>query len=273
MARWTIEEPTELTFDQLDSVKTSLVGGHIAVLATEGTPKLEISALREPPLVVTHSGGHLTVGYEDPPWEGLLRWVRYGRRAATVTLAVPRTCRLNLGSVSAPTVVAGIEADTSVRTVSGDVTLDGLTERVDVQTVSGEVEARALGGVLGFNSVSGDVTVSSSPCSQLRARTISGKTAADLDLDAGATVSLSSVSGDIAVRLPEAAGLTIELRSTTGRVGTAFPGLTRQLRPGTATVRGTVGDGTGSLVASTVSGDIALLRREGSRTAPAEETV
>lgn len=273
MARWTIEEPTELTFDDLDAVKTSLEGGHVAVLATEGTARLEIGALDEAPLVVTYESGHLSVGYEDPPLEGLLRWVRCGRRSATVTLAVPRNCRLDLGAVSASTVVAGVEAATAVRTVSGDVTLDGLTEKVEVQTVSGDVEARALGGVLGFNSVSGDLTVASGPCHQLRAGTVSGRTVVDLDLAAGATVSLSSVSGDITARLPETAGLTVALRSVRGGVGAAFPGLSRHHGHGPTTVRGTLGDGAGSLAATAISGDIALLRRDVSRTAPAEEAV
>lgn len=265
MTRWIIEEPRELSFDGpdgLDTVKVSLVGGHVAVLATDGTPRLEISDIREPPVVVDYVGGRLTVSYADWPWEGLLRWVNCGRRAATVTLAVPGDCRVNLGVVSASTVVSGIQAATSIRTVSGDVTLDGLTEKVDVQTVSGDVEAHALGGVTSVNSVSGPVTVSSGRCEQLRSKTVSGKVIADLDLVGGATVTVGSVSGDITVRIPQAAAAAVELRSVSGRIGSAFADLRRAPQPGSRAMHGTLGDGSGSLAASTVSGDIALLRRE-----------
>lgn len=273
MARWRIEEPTELNLDEVEAAKISLVGGHVAVLATDGTPRLEVTAIREPPLFVTYEGGRLTVAYEDGPWDGLMRWVHCSRRAATVTLAVPRDCRIDLGVVSAGALVAGIEATTSIRTVSGDVTLDGLTEKVDVHTVSGDVEAQALGGVMGFDSVSGDVTVSSRPCHQLRAKTVSGKVVTDLDLVPGATATLSSMSGDITVRLPRTAGATVDLRSVSGRVGAAFPGLTRARHPGSRVTRGSLGDGSGALAATTVSGDIALLRRDLSETATTEETV
>ena len=269
MTRWIVEEPTELTFDEVDAVKVSIVGGHVAILATEGAPRLEVGGIRQPPLVVAHDGGRLTVGYDDWPWDGLRRWIGAPRRAAVVTVAVPRECRVQVAVVSASATVAGIQVATSIRTVSGDVALDGLTGRVQAQTVSGDIEAQALGGSTDFSSISGDVTVSSGPCPQLRAKTVSGKIITDLDLAPGGTATLASMSGDITVRLPGSAGAAVDLCSVSGRIGAAFPDLTRARHPAARAARRTLGDGSSALAATTVSGDIALLRRDVRETATA----
>lgn len=270
MARWSIEEPAELSFDRVDAARVSLVGGHVAVLATDGPPRLEVTGSREPPIIVTHENGRLTVGYEDSSWAGLLQWVHGSRRAATVTLAVPSGCPVDLKTVSAGVLVAGIEAATSVRTVGGDVVLDGVGEQVDVQTVSGDLDAQALAGALRASSVSGCVTVASGPCRGLHVKTVSGWVVADLDVASGSPLTLSSMSGDITVRLPRTTGTGVDLRSVSGSVDADFPGLVRTGAPGSRAVHGTLGDGSGDLAATTVSGDVMLLQRHLSGTAAGE---
>lgn len=261
MTRWTIDTPRDLTFDEVRALSTRIVAGHVDVVATKGRPRLEVTEITGPPLVVTLADGRLTVTYEDLAWDGVLGWLLPSRRRAAVSLAVPEDAPVELGVVSASAVVSGIAGRTAVRSVSGPVTLDGLSKRVDAQTVSGDVEARSLDGSLGLVTVSGDLTVTSGTSERVKAKTVSGRLTLDLDLAPGGRIELGSVSGSVTVRLPETVGVNVDFGTATGQLGTGFEGLHRESVPGHASMRGKIGDGRGRLSAKTVSGDIALLRR------------
>lgn len=263
MTSWTIDAPRELTFEEVSALTVRIAAGHVDVVATTGKPRLEVSAIEGPPLLVEHTSGRLTAHYEDEGPGGLLRWLRpFERRSATISLAVPPDCPVDLGVASAAAVVSGVEAHTAVRSASGAVTLDGLSGDVSVQAASGDVEARGLTGRLDLGTVSGDLTVAEVGGERLKGKTVSGRLTVDLDVTARAKIELGSVSGDVAVRLPEDPDLTVDLRSVSGQVGAAFDGLTRRRQPGRVKAHGRIGSGSGRLTASTVSGDIALLRRK-----------
>ena len=158
-SEWSIEAPTSLEFDDVTGLRVRLIAGSVAVLATNGTPSLEVSSIEGDPLNVTYEDGVLTVAHENLSWEGLLKWLRPQRHAATVTVSVPRKCPAQVGVVSATAVMSGISARASVKSVSGGITLDGVTGDVDANTVSGAVEAQGINGKLNFNTVSGDLTL------------------------------------------------------------------------------------------------------------------
>jgi DUF4097 and DUF4098 domain-containing protein YvlB len=119
-----------------------------------------------------------------------------------------------------------------------------------------------LAGTLKFTTVSGDLTVVSGTSDTVRAETVSGDMTLDLDLRPGGRIDVSSVSGDVAVRLPATAGAQVDVRSMSGSLDSAFDGVTAERKPGARTMRGAIGAGDGSFRAKTVSGDVALLRRE-----------
>ncbi len=50
---WTVDRPTTMEFNGVTALRVRLVGGSVAVLATEGTSSLEVSALEGDPLQVT----------------------------------------------------------------------------------------------------------------------------------------------------------------------------------------------------------------------------
>ncbi|QNE74988.1 hypothetical protein F0344_10495 [Streptomyces finlayi] len=266
VSTWAIAEPRKLTFDDpVTALRVRIVNGTVNVVGTEEQhARLEITDVEGPPLVVTQQDGVLTVAYEDLTWKGLLSWLdpkSRGRRAV-VSLAVPAGSSVEVGVVGAGAVVSGIRGRTEVRGVTGDTTLVGLSGSVHGETVSGSLEAQAVTGDLRFHSVSGDLTVVDGAGSSVRAESVSGDMVLDLDPSGEPTdIRLATVSGEIAVRLPHPADAKVEANTTSGALSNAFEDLRVSGMWGAKKITGTLGAGTGTLRATTVSGAIALLRR------------
>ncbi|MEE1757260.1 DUF4097 family beta strand repeat-containing protein [Streptomyces sp. SP18CS02] len=283
MTEWSVTEPTKLTLDDpVTALHVRVADGAVNVVGTDGGPaRLEISRIEGPPLLVTQEGSTLTVAYEDLPWPGLLKWLdpRNRRRSAVVSLAVPATATVEVGVIGAGAVISGIRGRTEVRGVTGDSTLVGLSGPVRAETVSGDVEAQSVTGDLRFTSVSGDLTVMEGAGRSVRAESVGGDMVVDLaaprtgDPDgdeadgAGAGVPrptdirLTTVSGEVAIRLPRWTDARVEANTAGGAVSSAFEDLRVSGQWGTKKITGTLGAGTGTLRATTVSGSIALLRR------------
>ncbi|WP_031076918.1 DUF4097 family beta strand repeat-containing protein [Streptomyces sp. NRRL S-118] len=266
MPEWSVSEPVELTLDDpVTALKVRIVHGTVNVVGIEeGPARLEIPGIEGPPLVVSQRGSVLTVSYEDLPWQDFLTWFdRKGRhRSAVVSLAVPAGADVEVGVVGAGAVISGIRGRVEVRGVSGDTTLVGLPGPVRAQTVSGSVEAQAVAGDLRFHSVSGDLTVIEGTGSSVRADSVTGDMVIDLEPADGSTdIRLTTVSGEVAIRLPHPADARVEANTTSGAVSSAFEDLRVDGQWGAKSIKGTLGAGTGTLRATTVSGSIALLRR------------
>ncbi|MEU9854939.1 DUF4097 family beta strand repeat-containing protein [Streptomyces sp. NPDC047974] len=276
MTEWSVTEPVKLApADPVTRLRVRVVGGVVNVVGTEeSTARLEISEIEGPPLIVTQEGSTLTVTYEDLHWKGILKWLdtRARRRRAVVSVAVPAGAEVEVGAVSADTVVSGLRGRTEVRGVTGGTTLVGLSGPVRAETVSGALEAQSVTGALRVTSVTGDVTVIEGSGSAVRAETVSGDLVLDLDpAPAGAPpadIRLTSVSGEVAVRLPHPADARVEASTTSGAVSNAFEDLRVGGEWGAKSVTGTLGAGSGTLKATTVSGSIALLRRPESAETP-----
>ncbi|MGI5273760.1 DUF4097 family beta strand repeat-containing protein [Nonomuraea sp. CA-218870] len=265
MQQWTIEGPEQLTFGHVGSLDVRVVAGRLAVLASDGPPALKVAEFdSESPLLVAYDedARRLSVTYKDLTWDGMLGWLRRDRRRTVATLTVPRSCVVNAGVVSASAVVAGFEAATRVKSVSGEIVLDGVSGEVNATTASGHVESRAMAGDLSFKSVSGDLTVAGGLPRRLRANTVSGRITADLTLRPTGHVTLHTVSGAIMVRLPDNAQADVTIRSTSGRLVSAFGEIAQSGGSGTRSMSGRLGGGMASLSATTVSGDVTLLKGE-----------
>ena len=260
-SEWTIEAPASLEFDDVTELRVRLIAGSVAVLATTGKPSLEVSSIEGDPLNVTYEDGVLTVAHENLNWEGLLKWLRPQRHAATVTVSVPRTCRAQVGVVSATAVMSGISARASVKSVSGGITLDGVTGDVDANTVSGAVEAQGINGKLNFNTVSGDLTLADGWLERLDVNGVSGDVTADLDLDPLGGMQVTTVSGEVMLRLPAEADARVNLHSVSGDVRSEFAELRRSSAPASRSVSGSLGAGSGQVSVTTMSGRVMLLRR------------
>ncbi|MEW2084449.1 DUF4097 family beta strand repeat-containing protein [Streptomyces sp. NPDC005283] len=266
MSEWSVAEPKKLTFDDpVTALNVRIVNGTVNVVGTdEGSARLEISEVEGPPLIVTQQGSTLTVAYEDLPWKGFLKWLdpKGWHRSAVVSLAVPAGSSVEVGVVGAAAVVSGIQGPTAIRGVSGDTTLVGVSGTVRAESVSGNLEAQSVTGDLRYNSVSGDLTVIEGSGSSVRAESVSGDMVIDLDPGGKPTdIRLTSVSGEVAIRLPHPADAQVEANTASGAVSNAFDDLRVSGQWGAKKITGTLGAGTGTLKATTVSGSIALLRR------------
>jgi len=261
MAHWTIDGPTSLDFDEVSGLRVRLIGGSVAVLATDGTPSLDVANISGDPLDVTYEDGVLTISHENLTWEGLLKWLRPQRHAATVTVTVPRRCPTQVGVVSATAVLSGLSAKASVKSVSGEITLDGVTGDVDANTVSGALEAQGVNGKLNFRSVSGDLTLAEGWLERLDAHAVSGDVTADVDLDPLGGLQVTTVSGEVTLRLPAEADTKVHLHSISGDVRSEFEGLKRSSAPASHSVSGSLGAGSGLVSVTTMSGRVVLLRR------------
>ena len=260
-SEWTIEAPANLEFDDVTGLRVRLIAGSVAVLATTGKPSLEVSSVEGDPLTVTYEDGILTVAHENLNWEGLLKWLRPQRHAATVTVSVPRKCQAQVGVVSATAVMSGISARASVKSVSGGITLDGVTGDVDANTVSGTVEAQGINGKLNFNTVSGDLTLADGWLERLDVNGVSGDVTADLDLDPLGGMQVTTVSGEVMLRLPAEADARVNLHSVSGDVRSEFTELRGSSAPASRSVSGSLGAGSGQVSVTTMSGRVMLLRR------------
>ncbi|MGG2458670.1 DUF4097 family beta strand repeat-containing protein [Streptomyces sp. RGM 3693] len=263
---WTVSAPRTLEIEEpVSALSVRLMGGTVNVVGTsEGGPaRLEISELHGPPVTVSYEDGTLSVGYDDLPWKGFLKFLeRKGwNRSAVVSVTVPATTRVEVGVVGAAAVVSGVSGRTELRGVNGDCTLVGLSGPVRADTVAGNVEAQALTGDLQFNSVSGDLTVIEGTGGAVHADSVSGDMVLDLDPAAGAEIDLTTVSGEIAIRLPDPADAKVDAGTTTGAVTNAFDDLRVTGQWGAKRITGSLGAGTGRLKATTISGALALLRR------------
>ncbi|KPL32515.1 hypothetical protein JI76_26115 [Streptomyces anulatus] len=266
VSRWTIAEPRKLAFENpVTALHVRIVDGTVNVVGTdEPDARLEVSAIDGPPLVVTQEDGRLTVAYEDLPWPHFLGWfdpeVRH--RSAVVTLVVPAAASVEVGAIGAGAVVSGISGRTEVRGISGDSTLVGLTGAVRGESLSGSLEAQGVTGDLRFHSVFGDLTVVDGAGASVRAESVSGAMVLDVDPSGKPTdIRLATVSGEIAIRLPHPADARVEANTASGSVSNAFEDLRVRGQWGSKKITGTLGAGTGTLRATTVSGSIALLRR------------
>jgi len=267
MAHWTIEAPTSLQFDDVTALRVRLIAGSVAVLATDGTPSLDVANVNGDPLDVTYEDGVLSITHENLTWEGLLKWLRPQRPSAAVTVTVPRTCPTQIGVVSATAVLSATSARASLKSVSGEITLDGLTGDVDANTVSGALEAQGINGRLNFNTVSGDLALADGWLERLDVNAVSGDVTADIDLDPLGGMQVTTVSGEVTLRLPAETDAQVHLHSVSGGVRSEFAELRSMSAPASHTVSGSLGAGSGHVSVNTMSGRVMLLRRAERRTA------
>ena len=271
MTHWTVDAPTALDLDDVTELNVRLIGGTVAVLASDDdgelspgeTPRAQIavSELAGRPLQVSHVDGVLTISYESLTWDGLLGFLMPRKDRAVVTITVPADCTIQLGVVSASAVVAGLLAGASVKGMSGDITLQGVAGNVFAETMSGEVAACDLDGEIAFKSMSGGLTLAGGSVGSLSVDTMSGQVTADVSLDEGGSVRVSTITGEVTLRLPAESDAHVSLRSTSGAVRTEFETLRTVKAPASHTVSGNVGAGTGHVSVTTMSGAVTLLRR------------
>jgi hypothetical protein len=265
--KWAVSGPKVIEIGGPDEIvhelRVALVAGRVDVVAhdeDEGA-RVEVHRVHGRELEVTWERGSLVVRHPQVRWDNILEGIRgmaRGEDSADLSIAVPRGTSVQVGTVSADGLVAGLHAPAMVRTVSGALVLDGVHGTVGARTLSGQVDVRDQHGPLSGESVSGSLTVQAVEVDDLDLKTVSGALAVDLTSPAR-RISLKSVSGDLTVRIPAGSGFRFDAASVSGnvvadgrRIASGPTGhRAGELREGDEAVR---------ISAKSVSGDVTLLR-------------
>jgi DUF4097 and DUF4098 domain-containing protein YvlB len=264
--KWAVTGPKVIEVggpgETVHELRVVLVAGRIDVVAhDEDEARVEVHRVRGRELEVTWDRGSLVVRHPQVRWDSILEGIRglaRGEDSADLSIAVPRGTSVQVGTVSADGLVAGVHAPAMVRTVSGSLVLDGVHGTVGARTLSGQIDVRDQRGSLTGETVSGSLTVQAVELDELDVKTVSGALAVDVASPAR-RIALKSVSGELTVRIPAGSGFRFDAASVSGnvvadgrRIASGPPGhRAGELREGDESVR---------ISAKSVSGDVTLLR-------------
>lgn len=278
LEKWLIHpgETRVIDLDDIRTLKVGLVGGQVDIVAhDEPGIRIEVHAVTVKDLRIEATGNAVEIDHPQLRWDNFLEVFRNfgaGGPRAEISVAVPRALALTLGVVNASALVAGLESDARLNTVSGDLIVDGMVGDLAVNAVSGDVQVRNLTGALTANSVSGDVAATGS-IRTATIDTVSGSMLVDTTGPAHA-ITLNTVGGASTIRLDEGLAANFQVRSVSGRV--KIDGIDRTGSGVGTTYAGSTGELSGSFVdirTNSVAGNLTVLRRaaepEPADTAPA----
>jgi DUF4097 and DUF4098 domain-containing protein YvlB len=176
---------------------------------------------------------------------------RYPERCncnASVNFEVKVPRRINyrfdsFSSVSGDVDVSGVAGDLRAKSVSGNVVVKGTAGNVSASSVSGNVEVNEVAGTVSAKSTSGNVQVEI------------------VRLDQSGNMDFTSVSGNVTVRVPATLDAEVDMSALSGDLRSDFPIQIEKKEYGPGrTARGRIGNGTGRVKMSSVSGNLSLLR-------------
>jgi hypothetical protein len=193
---------------------------------------------------------------------------------------IPRGSRVDFGGVSTDVELDNIRGGIDVRSVSGDIEASGIAGKIYVKSISGDIDIEDSEGATTIKSVSGDTRA----VIATRVFTFSGVSGdADLELGALETLNVNSVNGDIDIgaglldqgrielktvngdcRLALKGDINARVQIVTGPGGDIYNDLDdtepEEVFPASSRLSTTLGDGSGSIRAKTVNGDIRMER-------------
>jgi len=207
--------------------------------------------------------------------------------SAELRIHVPRDSELDISGVSADVIVADVEGELMVKTVSGNIRTDVFGRDAEIKTVSGDVALRGkgkeggsgaeihvssisgnihvdrAGGDLEATTVSGDMTLRMEPSRSIRLRSTSGDIGFEGKLTKGANIDAETVSGDLSVRARPESGMEYQVNTFSGDIRNCMGVEAERVSkygPGRR-LNGTRGNNTGDearIRLKTMSGDVEL---------------
>lgn len=170
-------------------------------------------------------------------------------------ITAPRTCVLQVNSVSNDVFAEGFEGNASFKTVSGDVTVRTLSGALSFDSVSGDITGTQLSGTVSLNTVSGDVEFEHSSLPSVSATTVSGEMELETGLGDG-PYKFNSVSGDLILKVPPDTQCTAELHTLSGDLSVRLPVASVSRHNGTQTTM--IQGGGVKIYLSSISGDMEI---------------
>jgi hypothetical protein len=243
---------------------------------TDADAKLGLEQVK---VEIDHRGDRATVETRYPDQQGRQR-TPYSV-SVDYQVTVPPGTRLNVTSISGDVTATGLKGDLSVDVVSGDIEITS-SRVVNVKSLSGDTTLTDVetDGSLNVNTLSGDLTFQRVKVRRLAVTVISGDVVAT-DITAEG-VELTSTSGSVQYSGPIARNGRYQLQAHSGDIRIAIGGnvgfdlraetFSGQIRADSGidlksptssrrSLRGTVGDGSAVIVATTFSGNVIISRR------------
>lgn len=196
---------------------------------------------------------------------------------ADITVHVPKGSSLSCKTVSAALKVSGIQGESTLKTVSGDMdaevggdvsahAVSGSVhlqapgaKSIEVDTVSGDAEVVGGNGEFELTTVSGDAKVKLSSTTRARFQTVSGTLSASLSLGADAHVDAQSVSGDVRLEFPVQPSAAFDVQTYSGDIDNCFGPKPVEARHGSgSTLDFKNGEGTARVRINSHSGSVSL---------------
>jgi len=187
-----------------------------------------------------------------------LSWVKNAR--VEYQIWIPKTCTVELESVSGSIQMADHLNRVYAKTVNGSIKLNNIMGNVELKTVSGNISAAKISGEIRAGSVSGSLIFRDCKGSFPDLHSTSGSIVAELaaiDEDAS-DMSLNTVSGDINLKLPGDASFGLDIKTVSGEISTKFKVLVESVKKNQ--LQGEVGVGGINIELRTISGDISLAK-------------
>ena len=260
--KWLVTGPKVIDLELVRSVKISLIGGKIDVIAhDESGARVEVHSVSGRDLKVSIDGDVLEIDHPQLSWDNFIEVFKSfkGNAKADISIMIPRDASLKFGVVNAGALISGLRTDARVNSVSGDIVIDDIVGDLDINTVSGEISVSDQEGVLNAHTVTGDITVTGA-LRKFSADGVSGTVFLDLT-GIPEEISNNTVSGDLTVRLDQDVPARFSLNSVSGTLQVDST-ITRGTRGrGFNHTSGTLDAKWVEVRANSVSGDITSVRR------------
>jgi DUF4097 and DUF4098 domain-containing protein YvlB len=234
------------------------------------------------PLAITGTDADMQVKVEPQGGGSMFNW--HGDNAmgsSTLELHVPKGASLDIGVVSAPLVIDGIDGGSivvntvsgrsrinartpslKVESVSGGIELAGHAEHADLQTVSGDILAPILGSQVKLQTISGRIQADGGPWQKLTLSTVSGNVQLAGKLAANGNLSIDSLSGNVQLQLPADTSGALHASSFSGDLRSDFGTAEKPEHGPGSTLTAHLGSGGGTINVETFSGDLRIRKQD-----------
>lgn len=194
-------------------------------------------------------------------------------------LFVPGGVSVEIKAESGDVTVKGTHGDVSVKALAGDIVVEGAKGRVEVMSHAGEVtlsridgsevevENRAgnvflheVSGNVKVRSAAGDIKATDLKPTTANLETVSGNVMVDIAEPVSTDVVIRSVSGDVLLDIDSRSDCRVALSSVSGAVNTSIA--LEEIAHSRERITGRMGEGTGTVEVSTVSGAVNLHLRD-----------
>ena len=167
---------------------------------------------------------------------------------------------VRVGTRAGEVKVHGARGPVEVSADSGGVTLDDVeSPSIALDTKSGDLRLTRVRGNVNARTAAGDVTLKDASGGVMSLESVSGSVVLDLAEPVTGNLNVRTVSGDVTVDTPDGGDCRVSLSSLRGTVD-SFVTLDDEAKT-EGRVTGRLGDGTGSLDVSAVTGSVRLRTR------------